>query len=359
MIKNLFEKNDAPIQTNEEFWTWFQQNEKKFYKVVKDKGNLEEEFFDILSAKLDELKDGYYYLTGMMDDTTAELVFTADGAIKNIPFVEELVSNAPTIENWKFTALKSASDMSITMAGFNFSDKNLTFFYEEEEGLPDEINITVVHKDLTEANKDMITRGTYIFLDNYIGELNFATTIDNIQIVGPENAHPEQVPISKLSNFLKWREKEFIEKYEDTRHDTESDNYVLLEANLENGDPLIATINRDLLEWDGKASHPWILTVEISYTDVLDNGLPGPKTYESLDKFEDEIIKELKDFKGYLNIGRQTAQGVRDIFFACKDFRKPSKILHELIKKYANNYEINYEIYKDKYWQSFNRFRPI
>lgn len=357
MIKNLFEKNDAPIQTNEDFWNWFQQNEKKFHKIVKEKGNLEEEFFDILSAKLDELKEGYYYLTGMLDDKTVELVFTADGDIKNIPFVEELVSSAPDIKNWTFTALKSASDMSIEMAGFKFNGDNLSFFYSEDAEYPDEIKITVVHQDLTEENKDMVIRGSYIFLDNYIGELNFATTIDHIQVVGPEHAQEEMIPISKLSNFLNWREKEFIEKYEGIRHNTAEDNCVILEATLENGDPLIALINTDLLEWDGKASHPWILTVEIKYSEVMENGLPGPDTYNKLNDFEEEVLAELKDFEGYLNIGRQTAQGIRDIFFACKNFRKPSKVLYQLEQKHQKSFDINYEIYKDKYWQSFNRFR--
>ena len=38
----------------------------------------------------------------------------------------------------------------------------------------------------------------------------------------------ELIPISKLKDFLTWREKEFIEKYEGTRHNTENDSYALL-----------------------------------------------------------------------------------------------------------------------------------
>jgi hypothetical protein len=32
---------------------------------------------------------------------------------------------------------------------------------------PDEIDITIVHKDFNEENKTTITSGTFIFLDNY------------------------------------------------------------------------------------------------------------------------------------------------------------------------------------------------
>ena len=43
-------------------------------------------------------------------------------------------------------------------------------------------------------------------------------------------------------------------------------------------------------------------------------------------KLRAKIVEELKDFEGYLNIGRQTADSVREIYFACKEFRKPSKV---------------------------------
>ena len=67
-------------------------------------------------------------------------------------------------------------------------------------------------------------------------------------------------------------------------------------------------------------------------------------------------MSQLNDFDGYLNIGRETADGVRDIYFACKDFRKPSKVLEQIISNYSSELEIEYEIFKDKYWQSLERF---
>jgi hypothetical protein len=130
-----------------------------------------------------------------------------------------------------------------------------------------------------------------------------------------------------------------------------------LEAKLENGSNLIAIINTTILEWDSKASHPWILNIEIKYNGSNNNGMPDSNTYELLNNFEDEVMQELKDFNGYLNVGRQTSDNTREVYFACKDFRKSSKVLYELTKKYCDKLEINYDIYKDKYWQSFNRFR--
>ena len=130
-LKNIFGKKEDTIKSYDDFWNWFQKNEKIFFNVIKHHKNIEKDFFDKLSPKLKELKDGFFYLTGMYNETTAELVLTADGTIKNIVFVEELVNSAPKIDGWKFTALKPAldiKDVSIEMAGYKFNDKTLSFY---------------------------------------------------------------------------------------------------------------------------------------------------------------------------------------------------------------------------------------
>jgi hypothetical protein len=360
-LKNIFGKKENTIQSYSDFWHWFQQNEKQFFKVIKQHTNIEKAFFDKLSPKLQQLKNGLFFLTGMSDNNTAELIITPDGIVKNIVFVEELVNAAPTLTNWKFTALKPATEienLSIKMAGYHFDSEHLSFYENSHQDFPDEIDITIVHQDLTEKNKSEITTGTFIFLDNLLGELNFATTIDNLTVVGNEAVANELIPIEKLKDFLRWRQKEFVEKYDGTRYHTEKNAYAGMEATLPNGKPLIALINTDLLQWDGKASHPWIVHIEINYDGKNNNGMPDKNTYEHLSKIEEQMISELKDADGYLNIGRQTADSVREIYFACKDFRKPSKVLHKICNAYKYSLEMNYDIYKDKYWQSINRFQP-
>ncbi|HYK57167.1 MAG TPA: DUF695 domain-containing protein, partial [Flavisolibacter sp.] len=319
ILKSIFKTKDAPIQSYEGFWNWFLRHEKAFYKVVKTQGNIEKDFFDKLSPKLHELKDGFLYLTGMYDDDTVELVITADGTIKNIVFVEELIEAAPHIEGWKFTALKPAldkKDVSINMAGYEFNSETLHFYANDHADYPDEVDITIIHNDFTEENKTTITNGIYIFLDNYLGELDFAVNIDNLEITERGKAGKELIPIEKLKDYLTWRQKEFVEKYEGLRHNTDEDEYSVLEAELESGNTLIAAINTELLKWDSKASHPWIVTVEIPYDGSNNNGMPDEETYQLLNDVENSFLEKLKDSEGYLNIGRQTAKSTREIYFA-------------------------------------------
>ncbi len=359
ILKNIFAKKEKPIQTIEEFWQWFAENEQAFFKVVKERDAIEEQFFDRLAPKLQGLKEGVFFLSGMLNEHTAELIFTPDGIIKNVAFVEDLVQAAPALTNWKFTALKPAVDINqfnIRMNNYEFSKEKISFYAIEHPNYPDEVDLVFVYEDFAESDRSAITNGIYIFLDNFIGELNAITSIDNLRVVGPNEAEGELIPILKLKDYLVWREKEFIEKYEGTRYNTANDSYVGLEATLENGMPLIALINRTILDWDAKASHPWIVRVEIAYQ-ANENGFPDQDTYQLLNEFEDELIEILPDEKGYLNLGRETVDGNRDIFFACKDFRTAARVLEQKKKKYQENFTVGYAIYKDKYWQSFERYK--
>lgn len=358
-LKSLFGKKDDPISSYQDFWNWFQKNEKEFYRVVKSRQNIEKRFFDKLSPKLEELKDGYFYVTGMYDDNTVELILTADGTVKNIIFVEELVETAPKIDGWKFTALKPSlkiEDVTIKMGGLEFNSENLFFYLNDLPKYPDEIDICIVHRDMNDENRKNVINGTYIFLDNYLGELDFVNNIDNLEIINRIEAQKELVSIAKLKDFLAWRQKEFIEKYEGVRYDTENDEYSMLEAELESGNILIAVVNKKLLSWDRQASHPWLAIMTIKYDGSSNNGMPKNEDYESMSNIEEEMMKSLSDKDGNLNIGRQTAKNERKIYFACKDFRKPSKVFYETQKKYNDKFEIEFDIYKDKYWQTFERF---
>lgn len=342
------------------FWDWFTQRERTYFRAVQGGTHIQEAFFDDLSPALDAVKEGLYFQAGMADAHTAELIISAEGAIENIVFAEELVAAAPVLAGWKFTALKEATpdieQIVIHMADYEFRASNIHFYPDDEAAYPDEIAITVTHADLTEENHATVENGTLIFLDSYLGELAFATLVDQVTIVSESQAQQPLVPVTKLRDFLTWRQKEFVEKYSGMRHETDNDTYATFTAEREDGQQLLAIINTDLLEWDAKASHPWVMVVTIPFDGTERNGMPDSETYELLNQLEDELIAELPDHEGFLNVGRQTASGSREIYFACRDFRKPSKVLYQFQTRYAETLELEYSLYKDKYWQTFERF---
>ena len=356
-FKKLFSKKEKPTNPYLEFWDWFTTKESVFAKTIKNQENIKESFFDAISPKLGEIKEGIFFLVGM-DDDTIELILTPDGNIKNVVFIEELVDAAPQLEGWKFIALKPSHKLEgfvLKMGDYEFSKDNLHFYPVTYEDYPDEIEIVVVHDDCNEENRGQIGNGIFIFLDNYLGELNFITAIDRTDIKGKKETEKTLIPIEKLKDFIHWRQKEFIEKYQGLRHHTEKDNHSILTAELEGGDKLIAVLNTDLLKWEQKASHPWVMIFEIEF-EGENNGMPNKETSALLETIEEDLMDNLKDFNGYLNIGRETRRNNRAIFFACKDFREPSKVAYFTKKKYEPIVKIDFELYKDKYWQTFNRY---
>jgi len=361
-LNNLFGAKEKKISSYADFWEWFSENESTFRKIVKTKDTktIEEKFFSRLGPKLNELRDGIFYLVGMLNDSTVDLVLTADGSPKNISFVEELVEAAPAIAGWQFTPLKQPMGVGfgLTMNGIIHSQDTLSFYPTDRPDKPDLVDITVFHRDLNDSNKQSIQSGAYILLENYLGELNFLENIDELRFLPPSDAEKDLIPIDALENYLQTRQALFVEKYDGVRIFTENDAYSALEAELESGQKLIAVINTDLLNWNRKASHPWMLVITIGFDGTKNNGMPDSPTFERLQEIEDSICAELRDVDGYLNIGHQTTNGERDIFLACVDFRKPSKVLHEAQQRYGSSFPFDYQIYKDKYWQTVSRFSP-
>ena len=357
--KLLGTKETVPVTDYTSFWNWFVLHEQSFYLSVKSNDNVDSHFLEKLMPKLQQLNEQFYCLTGMYDDTIAELVITAEGDVKTFVFVEELIAAAPPMNHWQFTILKppgGSDEMTIEMDGYIFDKGRISFYSTEHADYPDEIDLTLVHTDFNEADKTTVINGTLIYLDNSLGELNAATLIDTIQVAGPATATGDLIGMEKLEEFLLWREKEFVEKYKGYRYNTANDGYSSLEGQDENGLPVIAVVNQELLEWDAKASHPWMMPIEIKYTSGS-NGMPDDETYTLMNEFEEALLQQLPDAEGYLNLGRQTYNGERTIYFACKEFRHASKTVSNFIRQYQEQLDVSYNIFKDKYWIMMNRFK--
>jgi Family of unknown function (DUF695) len=360
-LKNLFgSKKEATINTYQDFWTWFVANEAAFYKTLKakfDRDNVDKNILTPVITQLHKLNDQFYCQVGMESDGRGELVITPEGDIKTFVFVDELLAVAPKLDNWLFTNLKTPVPIScsITMDGFVFDTDTMGFYANVLPEYPDEIDITLAHKAYNEADKKTIINGSFIYLDSILGELNSVTLLDAVTIAGID-PNRELIPMSKLNDFLIWREKEFVEKYKGTRHTEENDAFFTYEAETEEGAPIVAIMNQSLLQWPAKPSHPWLLTIECAYNGSDNNGLPNAATFDLMNQFEDELLPLLPMSEGYLSVGRQSGLNKRTNYWACKEFKKSSKIVFDLIKKYEKRLPMTYEITKDKYWMTLNQF---
>ncbi|MGN7723521.1 DUF695 domain-containing protein [Chitinophaga sp. 22620] len=350
------EKTD--IRDNASFWKWFARHEREFYRVLHKGKEIDSRFMDKVIPPLHQLNEQFYSLAGKYDEHTVEMVISAEGDIKSFVFVEDLVAAAPALPGWKFTALKPGlgfADIEIGMNGYTFSSRNISFYSNENPEYPDEIDITFVHTDYNGENQKEIGNGIVIFLENALGELATATLIDAIQFGGADGQ--TLIPLEKLEDFLRWREKEFVEKYKGTRSNKDSDLYAVVEGRNSYDMPLIACINSELLEWDAKPSHPWMLVIEHTF-EYDGNGMPSADMHEALADFEDGLLDALHEKDGHLYLGRSTEGGSRFIFIACREFREISRQTAAYLEKYPAKKDVNYRIFRDKYWMTMEKFIP-
>jgi hypothetical protein len=362
---NLAEHHpDHLVRSYHKFWDWFLQHEKEFFAILrqKDSEDVNESFFDKMSARLDEIKaDCYYFLAGMLDEHTAELIFSAEGNIVNFVFIEELVACAPALEGWRFTALKPAMNMEefhIEMQGQVFNKDKLSFYADCDERYPDETNIVVLHDGLNKKNSQEITRGVNIFLDCCLGERAFATGIDTLEVVGKPRRGKRASPIGELGAFLSRRQEECACKHvPEIIPEEDQQSFSLLEWTLNNGNPILATINTTLLEIKNRASYPWIAILDLRY-ETSENGMPDKETSDHMFQIEDDLQGRVQTDKTCLYLGRETGNGEKRLFFACADFRGISKLFYQIQDEYSATLPVAYEIYKDRYWKTFQKFAP-
>ena len=89
-LKNIFGKKDEQkILTYSDFWNWFIANEKDFSKALKTGQNIESKFITKLSPKLEELREGYFFLAGMFLHKNR----TSNIKLRNLRLLRRLLKN--------------------------------------------------------------------------------------------------------------------------------------------------------------------------------------------------------------------------------------------------------------------------
>ncbi|SEI71278.1 Family of unknown function [Myroides marinus] len=344
--KNVKESNLVELEAQYGvFWDWFKSNEAEFKKTIETHDRVVEDFIDIVGPKLKEINKDFNMLTGMGKDGVGELIITPDGRVRALPFIEDFISSAPSIEGWRFISCKpSTKGIGLNMGDFVLNEDTISFIPIHTEGYPDYIHLRFIIKECTPENEEELGNALFIFLDNYLGEMETMTMIDYLEVKGEESIDGELVPMSKLSDYLRYREAEFVEKYDGVKHNSDNDSYSILEGNNNNA-PLIAVVNTSFLNWEQKMSYPWVVKMSIQYQGN-ENGMPSKSDVAVMDEIEDLVVESA----GVNSVARETGSNERTLFFATRDYKNASREVQKTISLFTDKFDIDYTIYRDKYW---------
>lgn len=342
------------------FWQWFVKNEYRFRDLEKNDSDQALVFLDELIGHMKPFNPSLKALAGPYSGNTYELIITADGDVALFCKVEELIGRAPALRNWKFTAHKPAlgfDDISIDLYEKKFSVDTTCFYPIIREEYPDEVSIVLTHVDYNAEEDDQFQAGGMIYLENGLGEENTATKIDHYE-TGPlpdPASGIEVIPISKLSDYLHWREKEFVEKYESVHAKRPDESFNLLEAEDGDGKMMMVTIDAGFKDWVLRPAFPWYVQVDIGYAGDT-NGIPTAQQLAELEQIENEIVGLLTKGGAAWFTGHRTYDNIRNVYFYASEYKTSSKILHRFIENFRADYTILFFIKKDKYWQNMEMY---
>jgi len=349
-------KRKGAGNTIETFWDWFKNHEKEYRDISDKPMDKREKLLDIL---LENLKPYNPYLKCLLGKNKAEkneLIITADGDIALFAKVEKLIEAAPCLDGWKFIAHKPSCGFGIAMDmhGHRFDDTTLHFYPVTEPQMPDEIAIIITHPAYNQDDAKQFETAVNIYLENVLGELAVSTDIDSFE-VGAETKDAELIPITKLPEYLNWRQKEFVEKNEHLQADDLSEEYSVIEGTYKSGKPVIAVIRSDTQYYESKSAFPWLLHIEMGYKGT-ENGFPSTPQLEESRKIQDDITTMLADYADFHELGTKTFDHFRSIYYYLHDYRLASEALHEHLEKLSSSFDITFFITKDKYWQRMEEF---
>lgn len=339
------------------FWQWFIANHKRFQHLEELNAEKAHEKLDEIVEKLKACNPWFKALIGKYDDTTNELVITADGDIALFVKVEELVESAPVIPGWRFTAHKPAvgfDEISIEMYGRVFNNDTVSFYPLTDGDYPDMVSVSFVHVDYNVNDHDEFEVANAIYIQNALGEINVATLLDYYEVSGPPADTSELIPVNKLPDYLIWRQKEFVEKY-DNVIELPEDTYNTIEGEDEDGNIMMAIAVSSYEHWPYKPAFPWLVAVQMEYTET-ENGLPDEPVLQQLHDTEDAIIKLLTKELETLYAASKTYKGCRTAYFYSKSYRNPSLLLHRFLDQYKGDVTVGFFIERDKYWQNTQEF---
>ncbi len=136
------------------------------------------------------------------------------------------------------------------------------------------------------------------------------------------------------------------------------EKFSVIEATLDNGNPLVGSINMSYKNYSNKENYIWCLKVYIALdtTKIYKNGLPLPDESQIAIQLEDELIAEIKKLSIAHYIGHIFNDTFLDFYIYLNEPEKVHKYLQTQINKDGLIRGFGYEINQDPNWEIVKPF---
>ncbi len=182
------------------FWNWFNRNIANFES---HNTAVLEKVLQELNIQLKKVCPGIFAEVSKTSEGQYNLVISTGGCTNRIKVVKELIDNAPTIPNWKFTAFKQKvnSDFTILYKNLEFTPSKMYFYPIHHNEC---LDVIVYIKDINGFDYVVIANFGFKSLDNILGEYDCITKLRHIDFQDL-NTEPNKaclLPLSELPKYV-------------------------------------------------------------------------------------------------------------------------------------------------------------
>ena len=175
------------------FWRWFEKNAVQIESDVRalrqDKQATQLTMRD-LQRRLARVNPGLVHEIGSDLEGEVELIISADGDLAVFDAVTRLVSSAPRIPGFKFTAFRPRIGEQFALGMFGHQ---ISFAQVRYEAWPEDDKLGVkLHIAVEGVDGEELDTMAFILLDMALGEYDVATGLGSIEVATgrPDNARP-------------------------------------------------------------------------------------------------------------------------------------------------------------------------
>ncbi|MBB6112863.1 DUF695 domain-containing protein [Mucilaginibacter lappiensis] len=132
------------------------------------------------------------------------------------------------------------------------------------------------------------------------------------------------------------------------------ENFSAVQAKLDNGKPVVGSINMAYKNYNKKGQYPWCLTINMALElkNVSPNGLPVKVESDIANKFEDQLLDEIKKLATAHYIGHLYNDSFLDIYIYLNDPKKVATYLQSQVNKKGITRGFAYKIEQDPNWST-------
>jgi hypothetical protein len=290
----------SQVETIARFWSWWhEEGAAQTAQAIKD--GAPERAAPALSAHVDAIDPGLAWELGPGPDGGHVLVVTCEGDPALRAAARRWRRASPAADPlWQYSDSRlPVADPAATVLTLGDTELDLASAIALARVSGADLDVAVYHPAFIAMPDEERRLATFLMLDTLLGEAAMETWIGTVEVAAAPPLDP--VPLIGLRAVVRELSARFLDDQGDP-------TWVLMRGTTPDGDPVLASAQIPLRA----ASAPHLDThvgLEVSFTDVTGEGLPGPGSLNALRDLEEHLNGRLGG-SGRI-VAHQTHRGVR------------------------------------------------